>query len=585
MKRWAPLIVVIALLLAGLAISQLRKPQAEVGPDSVLHFIGDTERELSRLPLSATRLSDAEEIRIGNELAQRYKHYESSKDESEETTLFRRYIERVGSVVASRSNRKLPYRFHYIPESYMVNAFAIPGGHVYVGRGLLDLMDSEDELASILGHEIEHIDRYHPIDRLQVQSRLQHLGIFRLIVSVPFELFQAGYSKEQELEADREGTRLAVESGYSATGALRMFEAFDRRFREARQQQAKSPQEEAARVVLATMEGYFRSHPATNDREAQIRSLMETQGWQAKSERPFELSYLLWTDRAENALRAHRYKEASGMASQALREHPDYPRALQVRADADYFQANFRGAADTYRELLKQQVDAETINTFADLMATSDREHAVSLFQNWIKESGKASNQEVTDALAGLLLLTNEPAAAEKLTAELRSNPGATNAPERMARLGWWYYRAAQYPHAYELLDAAAQQRPTSRAILFQFAMSAIEIRRLEQAITLLQSAGVQAPTTAAYDGRKTPGEHEHFTNVSMANAIAHWLTLDRDRALQEFQAALDREPSWADAKWVEPQYSATVVRAISEMKSEAERRKKASELNVRQAQ
>jgi hypothetical protein len=273
------------------------------------------------------------------------------------------------------------------------------------------------------------------------------------------------------------------------------------------------------------------------------------------------------------------------MASQALREHPDYPRALQVRADADYFQANFRAAADTYRELLKQQVDAETINTFADLLASSDRERAASQLQNWIKESGQASNQDVTDALAGLLLLTNEPAAAEKLTAELRSNLGATNAPERMARLGWWYYRAAQYPHAYELLDAAAQQRPTSPAILFQFAMSAIEIRRLEQAITSLQSAGVQASTTVPYDSRKTPGEHERFANVSMPIAIARWLTVDRDRALSELQTALDREPSWADAKWVEPQYSATVVRAISEMKLEAERRKKAAELNARQAQ
>src|SRR3954463_8364005 len=102
MKRWAPLIVVIALLLAGLAISQLRKPHADVGPDSVLHFIGDTERELSRLPLSATRLSDAEEIRIGNELAQRYKHYESAEDTSEESALFRRYKKKVGSIVAAR---------------------------------------------------------------------------------------------------------------------------------------------------------------------------------------------------------------------------------------------------------------------------------------------------------------------------------------------------------------------------------------------------------------------------------------------------------------------------------------------------
>src|SRR6185369_16457450 len=105
------------------------------------------------------------------------------------------------------------------------------------------------------------------------------LGILRLLLELPVEIFQAGYSKEQELEADREGTRLAVTSGYSASGAVRMFEAFDRRFREAREQQAKSPQEETARVVLATMGDYFRSHPSTLERVRQIQNLIAQENW------------------------------------------------------------------------------------------------------------------------------------------------------------------------------------------------------------------------------------------------------------------------------------------------------------------
>ena len=107
----------------------------------------------------------------------------------------------------------------------MVNAFALPGGHVFVGAGLLELMDSEDQLAAVLGHEIEHIDHYHCAERIQKERALRRLPLGDL-VSLPIAVFEAGYSKDQELEADREGTRLSVESGYSATGAIRMFAKF-----------------------------------------------------------------------------------------------------------------------------------------------------------------------------------------------------------------------------------------------------------------------------------------------------------------------------------------------------------------------
>src|SRR5512135_1836132 len=287
MKRWLSLGIVVALLIAALALSQFRKPHAEVSPDAVLHFVGDTEQELSRLPMSATRLSDADEIRIGNELAARYKYMEGLQNDTDENRLFRRYIEKVGTNVAAHAQRKLSYKFHLIPESYMINAFAIPGGHVYIGKGLLDLMDSEDELAAVLGHEVEHIDRRHAVERLQIEARLRHLGLLRLLVELPIDIFEAGYSKEQELEADREGTRLAVNSGYSPTGAVRMFEAFDRRFREAKEQQAKSPQEEASRLVLSTLSDYFRTHPSSQERIAQINNLITQENWSAHDEKPF----------------------------------------------------------------------------------------------------------------------------------------------------------------------------------------------------------------------------------------------------------------------------------------------------------
>src|SRR5581483_3606456 len=178
------------------------------------------------------------------------------------------YLKTVGAKVATGAHRKLPYQFHYLDEPYLVNAFAIPGGHVYVGEGLLSLMDSEDELASVLGHEIEHIDHYHCAERAQQEQALRKIPLGGWL-TITIEVFEAGYSKTQELEADREGTQLAVAAGYSPSGAIRMFETFDRLYRESRSR-PRNPEQELTEMARQTLEGYFRSHPLPSERIAQI---------------------------------------------------------------------------------------------------------------------------------------------------------------------------------------------------------------------------------------------------------------------------------------------------------------------------
>ncbi len=115
-----------------------------------------------------------------------------------------------------------PIRFISCPIRSMINAFSLPGGPVYVGEGMLDLMTSEDELAAVLAHEIEHIDHYHCAERVQIEARLRNLklGIVGAIVQIPLQVWEAGYNKDEELEADREGMRLAVLGGYSPYGAV-----------------------------------------------------------------------------------------------------------------------------------------------------------------------------------------------------------------------------------------------------------------------------------------------------------------------------------------------------------------------------
>jgi len=93
----------------------------------------------------------------------------------------------------------------------MINAFSLPGGPVYIGEGMLDLMMSEDELANVLAHEIEHIDHYHCVERVQLEAKLKdlNLDILGALLQIPLDFWEAGYQKDEEFEADREGMYLA----------------------------------------------------------------------------------------------------------------------------------------------------------------------------------------------------------------------------------------------------------------------------------------------------------------------------------------------------------------------------------------
>jgi predicted Zn-dependent protease len=533
-------------------------------PAALLYLVADTEQELTRMPVSFTRMSDTEEVRIGNELARFYTIGEE-KENTPAVAIVQHYVSRVGEQVARGAHRKLPYKFHYLPSPDLINAFALPGGHVYVGAGLLTLMDSEDELAAVIGHEIEHIDHYHCAERVQREQALRKIPLGGL-VALPIEVFEAGYSKDQELEADREGTRLAVEAGYSASGAIRMFETFGRLYEEY-QAKAKTPQEELSRVAQQMLEGYFRSHPLPSERIAQVQELIASEGWTPRTEHDLAVAYIFWTARARSSLDARKYPQAEQLANQSLRLRSDQPQAFQVLALARFAQANFSGAAQAYRRILEIDKTAppEIIAAYAQALAAADNKNAVAEFRQWAGNIKGEKPVEVDVAAVGLALLAGDREPARKLEVELMQS-GDGRAPLWIGELGWWHYRDGNYQKAVELLSDASQQRPSDTELGLQLAWALIETRRYGDALQMVQNAGY----AAGIEPEK-----------AMVRAVARWQAQDQDQALIDANVALLGEPEWGNLNWVKALYSPLVAQSIRGMQAERERRRQKTRITA----
>jgi predicted Zn-dependent protease len=272
MKRFLALFAVLTVAGGSLYLAQRRKSQDAVSANAVLDTAADVQRDLTRAPMQLTRLSDEEETRIGDELAA---EYTSDSPKTVAAQGLELYVGEVGERLAAHAKRKLNYRFYLIADPDLINAFALPGGHVFIGMGLLGQMTSEDELAFVLGHELEHIDHYHAIERVQIEARLRslNLDVVASIAQIPMSLWQAGYSKEQEFEADREGLRLSVVAGYSPQGALKMLARLDDLHREY-VIHAKTPVGELSQVAIEGLNGYFRSHPLSAERIEQANEVI-----------------------------------------------------------------------------------------------------------------------------------------------------------------------------------------------------------------------------------------------------------------------------------------------------------------------
>jgi predicted Zn-dependent protease len=183
------------------------------------------------------------------------------------------YVNAVGQRVARHSDMPdLEWKFTVLDEG-SINAFTTGGGYVYVHRGLLAYMNSEAELAAVLGHELVHVTARHSA-RAQTRGVLANVLAMGAAImtgsnavadmaSIGAGAFVQGYGREAELEADRIGMKYLVKAGYDPQAMVRMFETL--KAQETFEMNSARVEGREPRVY----HGVFSSHPAPDDRSVQ----------------------------------------------------------------------------------------------------------------------------------------------------------------------------------------------------------------------------------------------------------------------------------------------------------------------------
>ena len=215
--------------------------------------------------LTACGISQQQEVQMGQEYAQQINAQLPIVQDPE----INRYINVLGDSIARLTSRRdLDWQF-FIVDSKEVNAFAVPGGFVYVNRGLIERADQMDELAGVLGHEIGHVVRRHTVKQMEkaqganvgvtlacILTSVCNSQVAGAAINIAGGAVFARFSRQDEAEADQEGFNNVVRAGISPQGMVTMFQ--------------KLIAERKSRP--GGVEAWFRTHPLEEDRVAAIQA-------------------------------------------------------------------------------------------------------------------------------------------------------------------------------------------------------------------------------------------------------------------------------------------------------------------------
>ena len=205
--------------------------------------------------------SDFDDAKLGAEAAKAMEEQMGVVDDPR----LQAYIEAIGRrMLPFAPVRSFDYSFHIVDQA-APNAFALPGGYIYISRGLLTLVNSEDELACVIGHEITHAAERHSAGRQQFDMRMNPLSIGFIRMGR-----LAAYGRDQESDADRGGQILAAKAGWDPAGMATFMQDIDAMGR--------------LTTGWSRLPGFFDSHPSSPQRAAASTNRAENLQWTPPSE-------------------------------------------------------------------------------------------------------------------------------------------------------------------------------------------------------------------------------------------------------------------------------------------------------------
>ncbi|MGQ0641368.1 MAG: M48 family metallopeptidase [Gemmatimonadaceae bacterium] len=238
------------------------------------HVTHTTRRTLSRrfatvtlaLPLlGGCVVSTQQEVQLGTQYAQQINAQLPIVNDAS----VNQYINSLGTSIARIADtRGLRWRF-YVVDSREVNAFAVPGGYVYVNRGLIERARTMNQLAGVLGHEIAHVTERHSVEQMAQAQRADlgvtlacvltsvcSSGVGSAAIQVGGSVLFARFSRDDESQADEKAVQFLVRAGIDPRGIVNMFQTLlsERRSR------------------ASSVEAWFRTHPLEEDRIAETNA-------------------------------------------------------------------------------------------------------------------------------------------------------------------------------------------------------------------------------------------------------------------------------------------------------------------------
>jgi beta-barrel assembly-enhancing protease len=221
----------------------------------------------STAAVGACGISRQQEVQLGQEYAAEINRQLPLVNDAS----INRYVNNLGRSIAQSGNRQYNYNF-YVVNAAQINAFAVPGGHVYVNRGLIERTRNMSELAGVIAHEIAHVEHRHGVEQME-QMQAANLGLslgYVLLGRAPSgveeaaiglggNLYFASHSRGAENEADATAVSLLSNSGISPNGLTSFFGVL-------LSDQQRSP---------SSVEQWFSTHPLTQDRIENTQSYID----------------------------------------------------------------------------------------------------------------------------------------------------------------------------------------------------------------------------------------------------------------------------------------------------------------------